>query len=630
MAKVRDRLPSSLDAAHEAEPRMRGASFVERVPQDLRYALRGLRRNPGFALMCIGIMALGIGANTAVFSVVDAVLLNPLPYPEPDRIVTLSNVTNKTITINALARQVAVPDFHDWRDQSAVFDSMASYATRRSSVVAGPGAEYARVTRATPEFFRVLGVQPAVGRVFAPEEANLGGRAAIVSSGYAAQHLGGASQAVGQTVRMFGRPVTVVGVMPPSFDFPYETDIWFPATAVADPGATVRTANNYLAIGRLKQDVVLQAARAEMAAIAKRLEQAYPQSNKEKGIAVTPLVEATVGDARVMLYLLLGAVGLVLLIACANVATLLLAKATARSQEMATRTALGASRARIVQQLVVEGLVQAFIAGAIGVAVAFWGTKALVAIAPGAVPRLAEAGVDVRVLAFTLLVFTRVGLVFALPSALQILQSGTSESPLVGRTVIGQAARRLRDGLVMVEIALTVTLLAGGGLLVRSLLALQHVSLGFSPEHVVVMETTVPRQTANAFFAGLLPDIAMLPGVVAAGATMSPPGRVDSDGSYFIDHLPTDMHMASGPHAVLSIIAPGAFAALGIPLRRGRDFDDRDTSDAPRTAIINDALARQAFGSAEPLGRAIFCPYDISDPMTIVGVVGDVRQYGRP
>jgi predicted permease len=626
----------SIEAAKEACRQTRGASSIESLHQDVRYALRGFRRGPGFALLCIGIMALGIGANTAVFSVVNAVLLNPLPYRDPNRIVTLSYTVDRAFALNALKKQVSVPDVQDWHDQSTVFEGVAYYLTRRASVMArpgaedAPGAEYARVTRSAPEFFQVLGVPPAVGRLFAPDEEKVGGGAALVSSAYARQHFAEPSRALGQTLRFFNRSVTIVGVLPQGFDFPDGTDIWFPSTALADPSTRLRTANNYLAIGRLKRDVTLQRASTEMASIARRLEQTYPQSNSGKGVALTPLLDDTVGDAGAMLYLLLGAVGLVLLIACANVATLLLAKATGRAHEMAIRAALGASRSRLIRQLLVEGLAQAVVGAAVGLLVAVWGTKALVAIAPGSVPRLAEAGVDGRVLAFTLLVCTVVSVLFALPPALQISRVDANDSlQAAGRSVMGGRGGRLRDALVVAEIALTVVLLAGGGLLVRSFRALQQVSLGFSPEHVLATEATViGRQGANALFTGLLADVSALPGVLAAGATMAPPGRVDADGSYYIDHLPKELNMASAPHTVLSVVAPGTFTTLGIPLRRGRDFHDGDTSTAPRTAIINEALARQAFRDGDPLGRVIFCPFDMSEPMTIVGVVGDVRQYG--
>jgi len=621
----------SIDGAKEGCRQARGVSFADALRQDFRYALRGLRRSPGFALLCVGIMAVGIGANTAVFSVVNAVLLKPLPYRDPRRIVTLSNVVKTRPALNALAKQVSVPDFQDWHDQSTVFDAMAYYGTRRVSVTVGTSAEYARLTRVTREFFRVFDVQPVAGRPFTADEEKLGAGAALISSAYARQHYVEPSRAPGQVLRVFDRPVTIVGVLPQAFDFPDGTAIWFPATTIADPSATQRTANNNRAIGRLKRDITLPEASAEMTSIARRLEQAYPQSNSGKGLALTPLLDDTVGDAGAMLYLLLGAVGLVLLIACANVATLLLAKATGRTHEMAIRAALGASRSRIVRQLLVEGFVLAIVAGAIGSVAAVWGTRALVAIAPTQVPRLAQAGVDGPVLTFTLLVCSVVSVLFALPPALQVSQVDANESlqAAAGRTVVGGRGRQLRDVFVVTEIALTVILLTGGGLLLRSLVALQHVSLGFRPEHVLAMEATPQsRQRAAAFFTGLLTDVTTLPGVVAAGAINAPPGNVDSTGTYWIDHLPKELNLGSAPPTVMSVVAPGTFMALGIPLQSGRDFREGDAAGAPRTAIINESLARQAFRNSDPLGHVIFCAFDSLEPMTIVGVVGDVRQYG--
>src|SRR5260221_12310275 len=363
-------------------------------------------------------MAVGIGANTAVFSVVNAVLLKPLPYREPRRIVTLSNGVKTSAALNALAKQISVPDFQDWHDQGTVFDAMAYYGTRRVSVTAGSSAEYARLTRVTREFLRVFDVRPVAGRPFTADEEKVGTGAVLISSLYARRHFAEPSRALGQVLRVFDRPMTVVGVLPQAFDFPDGTDIWFPATAIASPSVTNRSANNNRAIGRLKRDVTLREASAEMTAIARRLEQAYPQSNSGKGVALTPLLDDAVGDAGATLYLLLGAVGLVLLIACANVATLLRAKATSRAHEMAIRAALGASRSRIVRQLLVEALVLAIIAGVVGLVVAVWGTRALVAIAPAGVPRLAQAGVDGGVLTFPLCVCPGGRVVFALPPAL--------------------------------------------------------------------------------------------------------------------------------------------------------------------------------------------------------------------
>ena len=274
----------SIDGAKDDCRQARGVSFVDALGQDLRYALRVLRRSPGFAVLCIGIMAVGIGANTAVFSVVNAVLLKPLPYREPSRIVTLSNGVKTPAALNALAKQISVPDFQDWHDQSTVFDAMAYYGTRRVSVTVGTSAEYARLTRVTREFFRVFEVQPVAGRPFTADEEKVGAGAVLISSVYARRHFAEPSRALGQVLRVFDRPMTVVGVLPQAFDFPDGTDIWFPATAIASPSVTNRSANNNRAIGRLKRDVTLREASAEMTSIARRLEQAFPNRTAARAL----------------------------------------------------------------------------------------------------------------------------------------------------------------------------------------------------------------------------------------------------------------------------------------------------------------------------------------------------------
>jgi len=342
-----------------------------------------------------------------------------------------------------------------------------------------------------------------------------------------------------------------------------------------------------------------------------------------------------VREVKVTLYLLLGAVALVLLIGCANVANLLLARATARTREMAIRAAVGASRGRIVRQLIVESAVLAAIAGAAGLLLAKWGSDALVALAPGNVPRLAESGIDGWVLAFTLGISVAASLLFGLAPALQISRVDLNEALKRGatRAVVGGKAGRMRGALVVVEVALSVVLLASAGLLIRSFAALHNVALGFRPEHVLVMESSVPAsddlqsaRRATRFYKELLADLATLPGVSAVGGTRNPPVTVFSEGSYFIDHV--GKLTVNTPQAVLSVVTPGALAALGIPLKRGRDFNEGDTYEAPFTAIINEALARKSFPGQDPLGRLIYCGLDSDKIMKIVGVVGDVRQYG--
>ena len=611
---------------------MRRVNYIDDLLRDVRYAARNLRRSPGFATLVVLIMALGIGANTAVFSVVNAVLLKPLSYQDPDRIVTLSDSWRTGEAPTDLSKQVSILNFQDWHDQSSSFEAMAYYASRETAVMPGATAEYARVTSVSPEFFRVFAIEPIAGRFFTAEEMKPGsGGAVMISYAYWQSRFGGDPRVLGQTVRV-STPRPIVGVLPPGFRFPHETDLWIPAIVSPQP----RSANNFLAVGRLRPSVSLGQAQSEMILIARRLEQQYPDSNKGRSVAVTRMRDDMVGDIRLTLYLLLGAVSVVLLIACANTATLLLGKATARTREVAVRAALGASRQRIVRQLVTESLLLAFIAGIAGLVLAYWGSMALVSLAPANLPRLAETGVDRWVLAFTLGISMITSLLFGLVPALYASRIELSEALKQGatRVVSGRGVARMRGMLVVAEIALAVVLLSGAGLLIKSFVALHNVVLGFRPENVLVMRATMagPRDAAlpraRQYFRDVLAQAAALPGVLAAGATMAPPGYVESTAVYFLDRVPPQHEWNRAPSVVLSIVAPGTFAALGIPLKAGRDFSNGDTEDRPFVAVVNEALVRKSFANQNPLGRTIFCPFDSFKGMTIIGVVGDVRQRG--
>ncbi len=610
---------------------MRRVAFIDDFLRDLRYAARNLRRNPGFATLSVLIMALGIGANTAVFSVVNAVLLKPLAYRDADRIVTLSDFSETDQERTALSTQVSEREFQAWHDQSSLFEAMAYYGSRETAVIRGTSAEYGRVAGVSPEFFRVFSLEPVAGRFPTAEEMKPGGRGAVlISHEYWQSHFGGDLRALGQTVRVFGFR-TIVGVLPPGFHFPNKTDLWFPAEAGGP-----RAARNYLAVARLKPGVSLKQAQTEMALIAKRVEQQYPDTNKGWSVAVARMRDDMVRDIRLTLYVLLGAVAVVLLIACANTATLLLGKAIARTREVTLRAALGASRRRIIRQLITESLLLSLAAGVTGVLFAYLGSRALVALAPADLPRLAETGIDRWVLAFTFGISTITSLLFGLVPAVYASRIELSEALKQGGTRVAASGGivRMRGALVMAEIALAVALVSEAGLLIKSLAALHQVALGFRPENVLVMRATVPGSLAAAtprarqFFREMLSEIRKLPGVLGAGATMAPPGSIDSSGGYFIDRLPANPDWTRAPYVVLSIVAPGTFAALGIPVKSGRDFSDRDTPERPLVAVVNDALARKAFPNDNPLGRTVFCSFDTLQGMTIIGVVGDVRQLG--
>jgi putative ABC transport system permease protein len=595
---------------------------------DLRYAGRALGRSRGFSALAVAIMALGIGANTAVFTVVNAVLLKPLPYAGADRIVTVTSRNAVTGDINPL---VNLLNFRDWRDQSSSFEAMATYRSGEAPVTPGDTAEYGQQANVDGQFFRVLGVEPIIGRTFTPEELEIGGNqaAALISHAFWQSRFGGDPDILKRTIRVGVTPRPIVGVLPPGFHFPRRTDVWTNQTT----RETSRTRQVFFAIGRLKPDVSLRQAQTELTAIGARLEQQYPESNQGRGVWATGLQDVLVSNVRLSLYLLWSIVAVVLLIACANTATLLLGKATARTREIAVRTALGASRGRIVRQLITESLLLALVAGGAGVLVAAWGARALTALTPFDVVRLAEIGVDGGVLVFTLGVSLVTSLLFGLVPALQAsrvdLIDAIKKQGGMG-TVSGSRMVRTREMLVVAEIALAVVLVAGAGLLLKSLLALHRADLGFQPAQVLVMKATAIRslQENNVFFRETMSRISALPGVIAVGASSTPPGDLSNagDGSYFIDRVPEKRDRTTEPSALYTVVAPWTFAALGIPVKGGRDFSEGDAADSPLVAIVNEALVRRSLPGQDPIGRTIFCNFDRREGMTIVGVVGDVRQ----
>jgi len=439
---------------------------------------------------------------------------------------------------------------------------------------------------------------------------------------------------MGQPVRIFDHSLSIVGVLPPRFHYPDKTDIWFPTGTIIGENDN-RGAHNYRGMGLLKPAASLQQAQTQLSSIAAILRSQHKQTNAGVDVAVTRLRDSLVMDVESSLYLLLGAVALVLLIACANIATLLLARATARTREIGVRAAIGASRARIVRQLFTESLLLSLLSGGVGVLLAVWGVDALVKLAPSDIPRLTDARIDAWVLAFTFTVSVLASLLFGLAPALHASRVDLNEALKQGatRSVLGGAAGRLRSALVVAEIAFSMMLLAGAGLLIKSFVALENVQLGFRPDHVVVMTTSVPvaaddegRSRAVQFYRDLLPQLAALPGLSIVGATNATPGQIGSESPYSVDH---EEYLPAGPEALDTVIAPGTFAALGIPLKSGRDFNLADTPKSQPVAIINESLARKAFPGKDPIGHVIFLALsEYRVPMKIVGVAGDVRQSG--
>ncbi|HEU4689404.1 MAG TPA: ADOP family duplicated permease, partial [Vicinamibacterales bacterium] len=581
---------------------------MSRLFQDLRYALRSLFRQPSFAVTAILTLALGIGATTAMFSVVNAVILKPLSYAEPDRIVAVMNFWTKS---GNRGFTVSAPDFHDWKAQAQSFSALAYFTGGETSVTVNGTADYASAIRITPEFFDALGAKASVGRLFTAEEKQPGGPlAAVITDAFWRKQFGGHSSAIGAEVKSADRIFTIVGVLEPGARYPARAEIYYPSWVATETKS--RSAHNYQVIGRLKPGVSMRQADTEMLAISRRLEEEYPSSNAGKIAIVLPLQDVLVGDTRQTLYVLFGAVAVVLLIACANVANLLLARSTSREREMVVRAAVGADRWRLVRQLLTESALLGLVAAALGVWLARLGVLALKALGPADLPRLDEVSVDAVALGFAVAIALLCSLAFGIMPALQV-----SSVNLVGGlrqggkgSSIGSRGAWARSAFVISEIALAVVLVFSAGLLARSLFALSAVEMGFVPEQLLVLRTVVPVRSmddakrAVAFYRDTMADVRALPGVNAAGAVTSLPTAVRSNGGYWIEGGPgpEDQGVRS-PQALFIVTTSDYFRTMRIPLTHGRDFSDLDTADAQFVAIINESLARASFPNDDPIGK---------------------------
>ena len=599
--------------------------------QDIRYGFRMLLKKPGFTAIAVLTLALGIGANTAIFSVVNAVLLRPLPFAEPDRLVM---VYEKRLKLGRTRNPVSAPDFIDWRAQSTVFENMAAYTWWNANLTGGDEPERIMGTVASAGLFPTLGVKPALGRSFTPEEdqpnAN---RVVVLSHGLWQRRFGSDAGIIGKTLTLNGNSFTVIGVMPRGFQFPdKQIEMWAPL-ALNTSEAGNRGSHYLHVVARLKPGVSLPQAQAEMETIASRLEQQYPV-NVGHSVNIFPLYEETVGSIRPALLVLLGAVGFVLLIACANVANLLLVRGSARQKEIAIRTALGASRFRIVRQLLTESVLLAIVGGGLGLLLAIWGTDLLVALSPPETPRVGEIGIDRAVLGFTLAVSLLTGIVFGLLPALQASKPDLNDSLKEGgRSQMASGSRsRLRSLLVVAEVASALVLLIGAGLLLKSFMRLREVNPGFNPENVLTMQLSLPQTKYKeehqqaAFTQQVLQRIGTLPGVNAAGAVAGLPLSGNSASRYFAIEGRPERPAGEGLNTNFNAISPNYFRALGIPLLQGRDFSERDVLGTPEVVIIDEAMARRFWPDEDPMGQRL----RISNQpwRTIIGIVGSVKHSG--
>jgi putative ABC transport system permease protein len=617
--------------------------------QDVRIAVRGYLSKPLFTGIVLSILALAIGANSAIFSVVNAVLLRPLDYPQPSALVSMSQRDRAT----QRRRPISPPNFFDVKEQAGAFASMAAYWSPSVSL-SGDGGEPEKVQAATSTYdlFGVLGVGPILGRALTADDDIPGAPAvALIGNGLWRRRFGGDPNIVGRETMLDGAPTLIVGVMPPAFDFPAAgTDLWMPMRLSrtqppnrAIPADKYRQYRILNVVARLKPDVSIEQAGLEISAIAARLEAAYPEANRNGGLRLVPLQETMVAATRPALLILLAAVGCVLLIACANVGGLLLVRAAGRTREISIRMALGADRRRLVQQMLTESLVLGAAGGVAGLVVSEWALDLLLRFAPAGIPRLDRVQIDGAAVAFTFAIALGAGIVFGLAPAFQIGTHRLQDALLASsRGLVSGSRQWVRQALTVAEIALSLMLLVGAALLIQSFARMLQVDAGFRASSVLtVARIELPRsrpsaESSAAFFEAFVGRLRAIPGVEAAAITLGLP--LDPRARFFVDESTFSIEgdaplpMAQRPTAPVHVVSPGYFAALGVPLVRGRMFDERDRAGAPGVVIINEAMAQRFWPNQSPLGRRL--THDLSivpgQPASreIVGVVGNIRHFG--
>lgn len=600
--------------------------------QDLRFGIRTLAKAPGFTAIAILTLALGIGANSALFSVVNGVLLNPLPYPDPDQLTAVYATTN---TFGHSS--ITYPNFLDWQKENTSFSAYAAFRNQDYFLTGAGDGEQLRGWQISADFFKVLGVNPILGRTIRPEEDVVGGTpVAMISAGLWQRKFGASPNIIGKSITLNGTDREIVGVVPASFNlYTRPRDIYVPIGQWNDPTFRDRRISfGTQSIGRLKPGVAIQQAQADMDRIAKNLAATYPEANKGSGIALVPFKKDMVGDIQPFLLVLLGAVGFVLLIACANVANLLLARSTGRVREFAIRAAMGASRGRVIRQLLTESVILAIVGGGLGLGIAYWGTKAVLQTLPQALPRSHEIGLDSHVLLFNLGISLLVGAIFGLAPALKLSRTGVQETLKEGGRGASGTRHRTQSIFVVIEMAMALILLAGAGLMIRSLAALWSVNPGFDPHNVLTFDMTFPRgrvksgESIRAMLREVHSALTAVPGVQFASLQGgSLPMQGDSELPFWLEGHPKPATQKDMDIALFYLVEPDYLKAMGTPLLRGRFLAEQDTEHAPPVVVIDEDFAKKFFPNQDPIGKRINLALLDTQP-EIVGVTGHVKHWG--
>jgi predicted permease len=606
------------------------------VLQDIRYGLRILAKSPGFAVVAILTLALGIGANTALFSVVNGVLLNPLPFSQPDRLVALYERSPQFEK-----QSISYPNFLDWRRDNRSFSQMAAFRQDDFDLTGMGMPQRVAVEMVSASFFPLLGVKPVIGRTFLPQEDELGGRPVVLlSNGFWHSKFGGSPGVLGRSITLSNTDYTIIGVIPAGFryqsgNFHRDTQVFVPIGQWSAPiFQDRRAAMGMDAVGRLKPGVTLAQAQAEMDAVAGNLSRQYPNADKGIGISLSSLKEDVVGSIRPFLLVLLAAVGFVLLIACANVANLLLARSTGRTREFAIRTALGAGQGRVVRQLLTESILLSLAGGALGLGLAAWGTQAALRVLPEALPRAGDVHLDGRVLLFTLAASLLAGVIFGLVPALKTTRADIHETLKEGGRGSSGVRHRTQRSLVAVEMAMAVVLLIGAGLMIRSLAKLWTVNPGFDPHHLLTFALSFPMErgttpdSVRASLQQVRDRLQSVPGVQAVSLTVgSMPMSGDSELPFWIDGRPKPATDSEMPTALFYTAQPDYLKAMDIPLVRGRFLTSQDNEHSPQVMVIDQQFARLYFHGENPIGQRVHIEMLGTTP-EIVGIVGHVKQWG--